>query len=326
MISPLGRRQFLKSTAALATLASLGIASAGVGSTPGATTQPSAVAGRRARRVGGPKFKTSLNVYSFQSAILGGRDGSAPTMTLLDVLEFCARHNFDGIDPTGYYFPGYPNVPTDAYLAAFKKRAFELGVGISGTGIRNNFATADRAVRTRDIALAKAWVEVAAKMGAPVLRVFAGAEDKGANRDDVYGWMSDALLECAEHGKKFGVVIGVQNHGDFLRTAEQTIHLLEKVNSEWVGLILDTGNFPTDPYREIAATLPYAVNFQVKESPYGRNSTVRLDLKRFVQILRAGEYRGYLPIETLVADGVPYDARVVVPKFLAELESALASA
>ena len=33
-------------------------------------------------------------------------------MTLFDLLDFCAEQNFDAIDPTGYFFPGYPKPPT----------------------------------------------------------------------------------------------------------------------------------------------------------------------------------------------------------------------
>ena len=34
---------------------------------------------------------------------------------LFELVEFCAKHDFDGFDPTGYFFPGYPTVPSDAY-------------------------------------------------------------------------------------------------------------------------------------------------------------------------------------------------------------------
>jgi hypothetical protein len=66
------------------------------------------------------------------------------------------------------------------------------------------------------------------------------------------------------------------------------------------------------------------VNFQVKESPYGRESKVRTDLKRLMQVVRAGGYRGYLPIETLVPPGQEYDPNVTVPKFLDEVRQAIA--
>jgi len=274
-------------------------------------------------RKGGPGLKTSLNAYSFNLQLRAGAVGSGSELTLFDVLDFCSQHRFDAIDPTGYFFPGYPDVPSDAYLSEFSKRTSDLGLDISGTGIRNNFASSDMASRVADIELARKWIEVADKLGAPVIRLFAGHEDKGVDREEVYKWMADDLRICAEYGRQHGVLIGVQHHGDFLKTADQTIRLVEMVHSDWLGVIVDTGYFHTDPYNEIAAVVPYAVNFQVKTSPYGKNSPVPLDLDRFVGIIRNAGYRGYLPIETLTPDGGTSDPLNEVPPFLAKVKAAI---
>src|SRR5690606_5405318 len=171
------------------------------------------------------------------------------------------KHDIPGLDPTGYFFPGYPGVPETAYLNDFKRRAHQLGVDITGTGVRNNFASPDAARRAADVEHVKQWVEVAARMGAPVLRVFAGPEPEGHSWDTAAGWMVEALQACAEHGRKHGVLIGVQNHGDMLKTADQTIDIVKRVGSDWFGVIVDTGYFMTpDPYIDIAKVMPYAVN------------------------------------------------------------------
>ena len=44
--------------------------------------------------------------------------------------------------------------------------------------------------------------------------------------------MADGLRECAEHGKKFGVIVAVQNHGDFIATGAQHVSLLERVDHD----------------------------------------------------------------------------------------------
>jgi sugar phosphate isomerase/epimerase len=321
-MSHLSRREFVKTTASLSMLATASLSLPRLRAADSAQPNSSQLTGKsRVKRVGGPKLKTSLNAFSFNDAILATKT-TAPRTTLLELLDFCANQNFDAIDPTGYYFTGYPATPSDNTINTFKKRAFDLGVEISGTGIRNNFASADRPARAKDVQLAKDWIEVAARLGAPVLRVFAGAEAPGSDRHEIYKWMADDIRDVAEHGKRFGVIVGVQNHGDFLRTAEQTIKLIEMVDSEWVGVILDTGNFPGAPYQEIADVLPYTVNFQIKESPYGKDSPVRLDLNRFVQIVRAAGYRGYLPIETLPVRNVHYNPFTTVPAFHAEVSAA----
>jgi sugar phosphate isomerase/epimerase len=316
MNNPIHRRAFLGSA--------LLSAAGGI-----ALAQSSLAAGAPAPAIATRKrpIKISLNVYCFNLALTAPGAGGGPAMTLFDLLEFCAEHGFDGIDPTGYYFPGYPKVPDDSFIHEFKRRAFKLGIEITGTGVRNNFAQADKERRAADVQLVKDWIVVASKMGAPVIRVFAGAESPGHSRDDITAWMVDDLKQCVEYGRQHGVVVGVQNHGDFLLTAEQVLQVVKLVDSEWFGVIVDTGNFQQgDPYEEIARVMPHAVNFQVKESPYGRESAVRTDLRKLFRVILASSYRGQVPIETLVTPGRPYNPHVLVPQFLKEVREAIEQA
>jgi hypothetical protein len=78
------------------------------------------------RRLQGTHLKIGLNAYSFNRPLMAGK------MTLSDVIDYCAKHNIDGLDATGYYFPGYPNVPSDKYIRDLKRKAFVNGVTISG--------------------------------------------------------------------------------------------------------------------------------------------------------------------------------------------------
>jgi hypothetical protein len=91
---------------------------------------------------GGASLKTSLNAYSFSKLLNDQVKARRTEIRLFDRLDFCARHNFDGCDPTGYFFPTYPKAPPDNYVNNLKRRAFELGIGISGTG--NNFTDVRR--------------------------------------------------------------------------------------------------------------------------------------------------------------------------------------
>jgi sugar phosphate isomerase/epimerase len=331
MSDQLTRRDFIKSATVLPWCAT----AIGLGTVSAMAIEP-------VKRVGGSSLKVSCNAYSFAKLLDDHLQGRGPGLTLFDFVDFCAKQNFDAVDITGYYFPGYssdgPGVPTDQYIFKLKRRAFDLGLGISGTGVRNNFTVADKAVRTRDVQRIKNWVEVAAKLGAPVIRVFADTQmrdqtwqsaSKGATRDQVEEWIAADVRECADHAGEFGVIIGVQNHGDFLKTADNLISLLKRIDSPWCGAIVDTGKFEAaDPYTEIAKAAPYTVNWQLKQSPFGAEAegTKPTNLKRLISIIRESGYRGYLPIETLSpGGGVNYDPFVVVPKFLKEVREAIAA-
>ena len=281
-----------------------------------------------------PVLKVSLNAYSFNKLLNDSIRGRGEGVTLLQVVEFAAKNKFDGIDPTGYYFPGYPGIPADSYIESLKRKAADLGIGISGTGVRNNFTTADKAVRDAGVKHIKEWVEVAAKLGAPVIRVFADTQMRnqswqtvapGCTRDQVQDWIAADLRQCADQGKKYGVRIGVQNHGDFLQTGQQLMALIKAVGSEWCGPIVDTGYFrSSDVYTDIALVAPHAVNWQIKQSPAGEESEVPTDLVRLIKIVSKSGYSGYLPIETLSPREKPYDPFTVVPAFLAQVREAIA--
>jgi len=148
----------------------------------------------------GVKLKLGLNAYSFNASLQTG------AMTLADAVDFCAQNGVDALDATGYYFPGYPNIPPDEYVYELKRTAFINGVAISGTGVRNNFAVADEAARKRDVQMVKDWIVVASKLGAPLIRVFTGPDrPAGYTFDQALDWMVSDFKQCAAFGKEHGV-------------------------------------------------------------------------------------------------------------------------
>ena len=269
----------------------------------------------------------SVNAYSF-SDLLSARDknNNQQVYTLFNLLDWCASKNIKAIDATGYFFPTYPQVPSDEYIEEFRERAAQSGIAISGTGIRNNFASPDPSIRAAGVSLAKEWIVVASKLHAPVIRLFAGEIPAGYEQkwDEVSEWMIDCFKECAAFGEQYGVKIGIQNHGDMLQTAEQCLKVLKAIDSEWVGLIIDTGSFKTsDPYKDIELTAPYAINWQVKESPFGIGSEVKTDFKRLIKIIKKQGYEGYLPVETLLVKGRTYDPFTLVAEMIDEIQAAI---
>ena len=279
-------------------------------------------------------LRVSLNAYSFNKLLNDAIRRRGPGVTLLDLVDFCSKNKFDGFDPTAYYMPGYPALPPNDYIDTLKKKCADLGIGISGTGVRNNFTTADETVRQQGVMHIKEFVEVAARLGAPVVRVFADTQmraenwqtvSKGVSREQVQAWIAGHLRECAEHGKTFGVKIGVQNHGDFLKTAEELLALIKAVDSPWCGPIVDTGYFKTeDPYKDMTLVAPHALNWQIKQSLLGEDSDVPTDLNKLMRLVRKSGYSGFLPIETLSPRGRPYDPYTVAPEFLKKVRMALA--
>lgn len=264
----------------------------------------------------GTRIRVGLNAYSFNKPLMAG------TMSIPDVLNYCAKQQIDGVDLTGYYFKGYPVAPTDENIYSIKRAAFLNGVTITGTGVRNDFALTDASSRRGHVQLVKDWIDVAAKLGSDMVRVFAGREvPKGFTFDQVLEWMVPAFQECAEYGSKRGVIVGLQHHDDFLKTADETIRVVQAVKSEWFSVILDVGSLRQgDPYAEIEKLLPYSSNWQIKEHVWYGTKKVDIDLPRLRTIIDKVGYRGFTPVEALG----PGDPEAVVTAFLNKVRKAFA--
>ena len=264
----------------------------------------------------GPLLKLSLNAYSFNKELLSG------SMTLDDLLAFCADRGLAAVDITGYYFGGYPKPPSDDVIYHVKRSAFDLGIEICGTGVRNDFTHADAGKRRESIELVKDWINVSQKLGGQTLRIFAGTQSpSGYTREQVLDWMLDDIRECVEYGKAHGVVVALQNHDDFIKTSQQTIEIMEAVRSPWFGLMLDIGSFrEADPYEEIARTIKYAVTWQIKENVYVDGKPVDVDADKLIALIRDAGFRGYLPLETLGEGDPKMKVSAMLKKFRKAME------
>ena len=181
----------------------------------------------------------------------------------------------------------------------------------------------DAAKRDADVALVTRWVDVAAKLGAPVLRVFDGrVMPAGVPKATVMDWIVDGISRCVTAGEARGVAIVLQNHNDALKVADDYLEIRQRITSPWFGLNVDIGSLRTtdDPYAEIARLAPHAYTWQIKELVYRRDREERVDLRQVARLLKDARYRGYVPIETLG----PGDAKLKVRRFLDEFRTAIA--
>jgi len=165
------------------------------------------------------------------------------------------------------------------------------------------------------------WIDVAAKLGAPVLRVFSGLEvPQGRTAAEARDWVVACLTTVTERAAARGVMIVLQNHHDFVKTADEVLEIRRRVPSEWFGLSVDVGSLRMgDPYADIARLAPSAYTWQLKERLYRENVEEATDVGAVLRIMHETGYRGYVPIETLGAG----DAREKVRRFLGEVRAAL---
>ncbi len=273
-------------------------------------------------RSGAARLRLALAAYSFRRnfAYMKGKDqkpaaGNEP-MDMYKFVDFCGEHGCLGAELTSYFFP------TNAkrkYFLDLKRHAFERGVEICGTAIGNNFSIGAGEELDKQIEAANVWINNAAILGAPHIRFFAGTAAHFARAERNISDAIDAMQICADHATKRGIVLGVENHGKI--SSEQLLTVIEGVNSQAVGINLDTGNFISDdPYADIERCLPYTVNVQVKiEMKRPDGSKYPADFDRIATLLKDAKYQGYVVLEYESED--PYKN---VPVYLEKLQKAIA--
>jgi sugar phosphate isomerase/epimerase len=274
----------------------------------------SASAGGPIGRTRPSHLKLSLAAYSFRDS-LAPKTGK-PTMDLFDFVELGADLALDGVELTSYYFP--TDVTPD-YLHRLKQRAFTLGLDVSGTSVGNNFCVAPGPERDKQLALVRTWVDRAAELDAPVIRIFAGTIPKGETEDVAVARAIEGIRDSLPYAVQKGVTLALENHGGITATPAQILKVVQAIDSPNFGVNLDTGNFHgDDPYADLAQLAPYAVNVQVKTEVSRRGKPQEeADLSRVVALLRDARYSGYVVLEYEAKE----DPAVAVPRHIKKLRT-----
>src|SRR5262249_47588731 len=159
------RRGFLKGLAAAATAGPIALATSrtALAIPPIGRTRPS-------------HLKLSLAAYSHRKYLAA----KPPKMHLFDFVNLCADMGLDGPERPWYSSPADVNT---AYLHRLRHHAFMLGLDVSGTSVGNDFCVPDGPGRDKQLELVRTWVDRAAELDAPVIRIFAGSVPRGDTED-----------------------------------------------------------------------------------------------------------------------------------------------
>ena len=227
-------------------------------------------------------------------------------------IEQAARMGFDGIELLLVQMTSEEN----DYLQKIKKQAFHAGLDLMGFSTHQGYVFPDKEKRESEIKKTINQIELAYKLGIPTMRLNTGRwgtsgsfDELMANRgiepvlegyteDEGFEWVIDAIEQCMPTAEKCGVVLGLENHWGLGRTPEGVDRIVKAIDSPWLMVTLDTGNFLEDPYDKLEMLADQTILMQAK-TYYGGGKwyTLDLDYPRIGEIMRKAGYKGYISLE-----------------------------
>ncbi|HEY3444406.1 MAG TPA: sugar phosphate isomerase/epimerase family protein [Paludibaculum sp.] len=250
-----------------------------------------------------------------------------------DIIDDAAKLGFDGVEILHRQMTD----ESPAYVNGLKKRAMERGLAFPLLSIHQDFVHPAADERKRQIDHTRRCLELAARLGIPCMRLNSGrwktipSFDElmkvkgdepplpGFQEADAIQWCVSSIEALLPTAEKLGIVMALENHWGLTTKIDVLLKIRKAVNSPWLGINMDTGNYPGDAYEGIAQLAPHATIVQAK-TYYGGGEwyTLDLDYKRIAQIMRQANYNGWVSLEMEGKE----DPKTAVPKSLQVLREA----
>jgi sugar phosphate isomerase/epimerase len=299
------RRRFVK-TAGLSALAGAGMNVAGArvaSAMQSASNQDKSTSAR---------LLPGCCAYSYDHELRHG------AMTMEDFILKAVELRLVAVDMTAYYLKS----TEPQYLDSLRQLAYKHAVAFSGAACGVSMVDADAAKRAESLMQIKSWVDVADRLGASHLRIFAGKLPPGSSLKEAIDWVVESMKAACDYSGLKGITLGVEDHDGVTQSADPCLEIMQRVNSTYAGINLDITNFIATPaqdaYAQIAACIPYATNIHIRDRFY---DGAPVDMDRVWQIFARAGHQGYVSAE--------YEARffdsppvaIGVPMLVREIQS-----
>lgn len=261
-------------------------------------------------------MKISVSSYSFSGDINKG------LLSLYDCARYAKEYGFDAVEYTD--MPGETLEERTAAAKKIRKSADEAGLPISAYSVSAELFSEDKSEVKKEIGRVKSQVDIAAILGADVMRhdVCYNLGKSGNSRS--FGLMlptiSEAALEITEYAQKLGIKTCTENHGYIAQDSYRVESLFNAVAHDNYGLLVDIGNFvcaDEDNALAVSRVAPYAIYVHIKDMlvrkfPAGMCCNMTrggnyfcgtvigegdVDIKRCLNILVRAGYDGYVSVE-----------------------------
>ncbi len=174
-------------------------------------------------------MKLCLSMWSLQEEIEAGR------MDFDSFLSFCRLNAVENVELLDFFVHcGVPEI---------KRKLGDSGIRADVWSVVNDFVQENPEGMEQQIDYVKKGIDIAAEIGAKVVRIFSGDSKDGISYEKGKAWIIEALFNCEPYARKSGITMALENHGLFAGTSGQIRDILKAVDSQWLRCTFDTANF-----------------------------------------------------------------------------------
>lgn len=229
---------------------------------------------------------------------------SNPAWTLAETLAAAARYGYDGVElriDSGHKH-GVELSSDAAQRAAVKQQAPQAGVAICCIATGCTFADPSKAAQS--VEQARAAIDLAADVGAGVIRVFGGKIPDGVSREQAAASIVASLRALADKAEARGINVAIETHDDWC-DPHHVAAIVQQVNHPRIGVNWDyqhTTRVAKATADEAFAMLrPHIKHMHFHDGTLDADKLVFLpvgqgayDHTRVLHLLRSIHYDGYL--------------------------------
>ena len=206
----------------------------------------------------GENMKIGVSSYSFAAYM---RTTGADYFQIIDLAK---QMGYDAIEFIDLKLEVQPAESLAALAEAIRARCESLGLPIAAYTVGADFLN-----RENEVERIKGQIDIAAILGAPVLRHDAfWSMPEGMTWRQAVEKIAPLIREVTEYAAEKGVRTCTENHGLILQDAERVETLIRTVNHPNYGWLVDMGNFlcaDDNPLRAVPIAAPYAFHAHVKD-------------------------------------------------------------
>jgi sugar phosphate isomerase/epimerase len=233
-----------------------------------------------------------------------------PAWSWKTILEHANTHGFAAIEIRGV--AGEMDLPKvgefiGTRLAETKKDLEALDLVVSDLGSSATMHEKDPVARAKQFDEGRRFIDLAAAMGVKYVRMFGDRIPEGEPRDQVIARVTEGFRQMADHAKGAGVIVLIESHGDFTRSADLQ-RILSDVGTPQFALLWDAHHSfvagqeqPADTFAKLGRWIRHT---HLKDSkPNGADrryvlvGTGEVPVAQQVRVLAGAGYKGFYSLE-----------------------------